>query len=483
MAGPRRVVSAILFSPRGGSSHATRALSAGLPAEGWAASLVAGSRGDAGPEQDAHAFYAGQENLTVVDFTAALRAPDPMDPGPGVAPMHPSYEDRPGAPDRVFAALDDAALERQVRTWSDALRMHEAAGADVLHLHHLTPIHAAAARVAPRTPVVTQLHGTELLMLEAIDGGRDWPYGAAWAERLRAWAHRSARLVVATPGGRGRAGRLLGVDPDRLAVVPNGVDADRFPPAPADRAATWRRVLSDRPLGWVPGSGPGSWRATPEAVAALRDDTVLLYVGRFTAVKRVPLLIEAFAAARRRLGGGVSLVIVGGHPGEWEGEHPAEAIARLGAEGVLLAGWHAQHELPALLRASDVVVLPSINESFGQVIVEGMACGLPAIAVDRGGPAEILEDGQTGWLVPPDDAGGLAEAIIEAVTATPERRRRGALARRDVLANYTWDAATRALSDVLAEAAPQRRGEPVRSSPAPAAHRRSPRRDAPAPRR
>ena len=108
MAGHRRVVSAILFSPRGGSSHATRALSAGLPAEGWAASLVAGSRGDAGPEQDAHAFYAGQENLTVVDFTAALRAPDPMDPGPGVAPMHPSYEDRPGAPDRVFAALDDA---------------------------------------------------------------------------------------------------------------------------------------------------------------------------------------------------------------------------------------------------------------------------------------------------------------------------------------------------------------------------------------
>jgi glycosyltransferase involved in cell wall biosynthesis len=206
-------------------------------------------------------------------------------------------------------------------------------------------------------------------------------------------------------------------------------------------------------------------------------------VGRFTAVKRVPLLIEAFTAARRRLGGGVSLVIVGGHPGEWEGEHPAEAIARLGAEGVLLAGWHAQHELPALLRASDVVVLPSVNESFGQVIVEGMACGLPAIAVDRGGPAEILEDGATGWLVPPDDADGLAEAIVDAVTATPERRRRGALARRDVLANYTWDAATRALSEVLAEAAPQRRGGPVRSAPAPAARRRSQVRDAPAPRR
>ena len=453
MAGPRRVVSAILFSPRGGSSHATRALSARLPAEGWSASLIAGSRGDAGPDQDAHAFYAGQPHLTAVDFTDALAAADPMDPGPGVAPMHPSYEDREGAPDRVFAALDDAAFERQVTAWSDALRRHEAAGADVLHLHHLTPIDAAAARVAPRTPVVTHLHGTELLMLEAIDAGRAWPYGEAWADRLRAWAQRSARLVVATPGGRARAGRVLGVPPGRIAVVPNGVDAERFSPRPADRGATWRRVLRDRPLGWTPGSGPGSWRASPEAVAALERDTVFLYVGRFTAVKRVPLLIEAFTAARRRLGGGISLVVVGGHPGEWEGEHPADAIARLGADGVVLAGWHAQHELPALLRASDVVVLPSVNESFGQVLVEGMACGLPAIAVDRGGPAEIVADGTTGWLVEPDDAADLERSILAAATDAPERARRGACARRAVLDSYTWDAATGTLSDVLEAAA------------------------------
>lgn len=457
MAGPRRVVSAILFSPRGGSSHATRALCARLPAQGWTASLIAGSRGDAGPDQDAHAFYAGQHGLTVVDFTDALAAADPMDPGPGIAPMHPSFEDRPGAPDRVFAALDDAAFERQVRAWSAALRAREAATADVLHLHHLTPIDAAAARIAPDTPLVTHLHGTELLMLEAIDAGCAWPHAATWAARLRTWAQRSTRLVVATPGGRARAGRLLDVAPERIAVVPNGVDAERFSPRPADRAATWRRVLGDRPLGWVPGAAPGSWRATPAQIAALQEDTVFLYVGRFTAVKRVPLLIEAFAAARRRLGGGISLVIVGGHPGEWEGEHPADAITRLGAEGVVLAGWHAQHELPGLMRASDVLVLPSVNESFGQVIVEGMACGLPAIAVDRGGPAEIVVDGETGRLVEPDDADALERAIREAATDPGERVRRGARARRDVLASYTWDAATGRLASVLADAAAMRK--------------------------
>ena len=131
-----------------------------------------------------------------------------------------------------------------------------------------------------------------------------------------------------------------------------------------------------------------------------------LYVGRFTEVKRVPLLIEAFTprtrAARRR-----DLARHRRRASRASGRAsiPRDAIERLGADGVLLAGWHAQPALPDLLRASDVVVLPSVNESFGQVLVEGMACELPAIAVDRGGPAEIVDDGETGWLVAPDDVG------------------------------------------------------------------------------
>jgi glycosyltransferase involved in cell wall biosynthesis len=467
MADHRRVVSAILFSPRGGSAHAARALSARLPDEGWDASLVAGSRSDAGGSQDAHDFYADLPGLSIVDFTPALRAADPMAPGLGAAPMHPSYEDRPLAPDRVFAALDDAAFERQARTWSDALRAVGAAAADVLHLHHLTPINAAAARVAPEAPVVAHLHGTELLMLEAIDAGHGthWLHAGAWAERLREWAGDATRVIVATPGGRGRAGDLLDIEADRIEVVPNGVDTVLFAPAATDRAATWRRVLQGRPLGWRPGGEPGSWRAAPATVGELAGNVTFLYVGRFTEVKRVPLLIEAFTRARTRMGGGISLVIAGGHPGEWEGEHPADAIERLGAEGVALAGWHAQTALPELLRASDVVVLPSVNESFGQVLVEGMACELPAIAVDRGGPAEIVEDGETGWLVQPDDVADLERAIIDAATNAAERRRRGALAREDVLARYTWRVATRDLSAVLEDAALERggstRGEPL----------------------
>ena len=66
---------------------------------------------------------------------------------------------------------------------------------------------------------------------------------------------------------------------------------------------------------------------------------VFLYVGRFTAVKRLPLLIAAHARATERLGSSAPLVLVGGHPGEWEGEHPLTTARRIGNRQVFLAGW------------------------------------------------------------------------------------------------------------------------------------------------
>src|SRR4051812_1715449 len=153
----------LLFFPRGGSSHVARNLAAALPAAGCEVRILSGSVSLPGRPGDARRFYAGLDVLGV-DMTAALSAPDPLASDP---PLHPSYEDRPGAPDRVFAALDDAQAEHQVRAGARARAAAGAAERDVLHLHPLTPIHEAAARVAPAVPVVGHLHGTELLMLEA----------------------------------------------------------------------------------------------------------------------------------------------------------------------------------------------------------------------------------------------------------------------------------------------------------------------------
>src|SRR4051794_1227468 len=438
----------LLFFPRGGSSHVARNLATALPATGWRATILSGSLSLAGRPGDARAFYRGLDVHTV-DFTPALDAPDPLAADP---PFHPSYEDRADAPDVVFARLDDAAFEHQVAAWARALARAGAAEADVLHLHHLTPLNEAAARVAAGVPVVGHLHGTELLMLEAIEAGAPWAHGAAWAERMRAWAARCRRLIVLSDTQVARAEQLLGVEPERCVQVSNGFDPDLFHPRPLDKAAHWRRHLVEAPQGWRPGEEAGSVGYGAADVDAFGEGPVLLYVGRFTAVKRVGLLIEAYAQARAGFNRPASLVLVGGYPGEWEGEHPADAIVRTGAEDVFLAGWHGHDELPAFLNAADVVVLPSVREQFGQVLVEGMACGRPAIAVDAYGPGEIVEDGETGWLVEPDDRDGLAAALADAVDRPDERRRRGERAREVALERYSWPALAEKVAGVYASA-------------------------------
>jgi glycosyltransferase involved in cell wall biosynthesis len=443
-----RIVSAILFDPRGGSADVVRSETRCLRAQGLQVTLVSGSRGGAG---DARRFYGGE--VQTVDFDPALAAGDPMSfEGPaGTAPMHPSYEDRPGAPDQVFAKLDDREYERQVLAWSRALLQAGAVDADVLYLHHLTPINEAAARVAPDVPVVGHLHGTEMLMLEEIDHGppATWTHAPQWAGRLRDWAQRCERLVV-VPSGVQRAEQVLGVGPEVLCPLPGGVDIELFAPRSVNRERFWQRVLMSDPGGWLPGRGPGSARYSAEQIARLVSGTVLVYCGRYTAVKRLDLLIGAFGRARRD-GARAGLVLIGGHPGELEGEHPADIAQRLDVPDVYLAGWQLQEALPEFFAAADAVVLASEREHFGLVLVQAMACGLPAIATRTLGPAEIVEDGQTGWLVDIDDESALATAMEDAITDPAERRRRGRLAGTAVRERFSWPAIATQLADCFAQ--------------------------------
>ena len=292
-------------------------------------------------------------------------------------------------------------------------------------------------------------------MLERIADGapRSWPHADAWVRRMRRWAARAERILVLSPSPIPRVEALLGLGADRCVVSPNGFDPDRFAPRPVDRAALWHEHLVAHPRGWRPGEPEGSVAYTDAQIARLAAAPVLVAVGRFTAVKRTGLLVRAFARARHTTPEPASLVLLGGHPGEWEGEHPCQAIAASGATDVFLAGWHEHDTLPAFLNASDAVVLASVREQFGLVLVEGMACGLPAIAVDRFGPAEIVDDGRTGWLVEPDDEAALARALCEAIDDAGERARRGAAARETALARWSWPAVADRLGGVLAEVA------------------------------
>jgi glycosyltransferase involved in cell wall biosynthesis len=394
---------------------------------GWEVRVLSGSI--PGGPGDAETFYDGLD-IHAVDFAA------------GDAPMQPSYEDRPGAPDRCFALIDDAEYHAHVEAWEQALRDAEAGSFDVLLLNHLTPLNEAAARVAPEIPVVGHLHGTELLMLEQIADGAPahWRHADAWAGRMRRWARQCARVMVQTPRNIDRAVGLLGVERDACVVLANGFDPALFTPRQVDRTGFWRRMLVDEPQGWRPGADPGSVAYDADEVAVLDDAVTLIAVGRYTAVKRIGLVVEAFARAAPRVARVPALVIVGGFPGEWEGEHPWDAIRRTGADNVFLAGWQEHRTLSSFLNAADVQVLASVREQFGLVLVEGMACGLPAIGVNRLGPAEVIDDGRTGWLVEPDDVEHLTEAIVAAVDDDPERRRRGLAAREAAALRWSWPA-------------------------------------------
>jgi glycosyltransferase involved in cell wall biosynthesis len=233
-----------------------------------------------------------------------------------------------------------------------------------------------------------------------------------------------------------RAVRLLDLDPERMVLVANGIDPE-FTPRTVDRKAHWKHHLADESRGWAAGEQPGGISYSEAELEPL-EGTTLLAAGRFTEVKRLTLLIEAYAEAKQRFGSGTALVLLGGYPGEWEGEHPAATIERLGLDDVFLAGWHSTR-LPDFYSAADVLVHASVHEQFGQVLIEAMGCGTPVIAVARGGPATIIDDGETGWLIEPDDRAQLVEALVDAVNDPAERRVRGARARVAVADRYSWD--------------------------------------------
>jgi glycosyltransferase involved in cell wall biosynthesis len=444
------VLHVLTFFPRGGSAQVVRYLARALDegSSGWRARVVSGSLGAPGEPGHAPSFFAGLD-LRTVPYDAALEAADPLRSSP---PLHPSYEDRPGAPDRVAASVDDATVEHQVREWERILAAPGVLdGVAVAHMHHLTPAHEALARVAPALPVVVHLHGTETLMLDAtVRGEASWPHAAAWTRRMRAWVARAARVLASSPASAAGAVRLLGVDPRRLEVVPNGVDPRVFDGAratAAERAARWRRWLVEDPRGWSPAAPrPGGVGYEADAIRPLLDPaaTVVLFVGRFTAVKRAPLLVRAHARARDRLERPLPLVLWGGATGEWEGEHPADTARRSPwAAEVFLAGWRGHDELPAALGAGDLLAVPSVAERFGQVYLEAMAMGIPPVACDAEGPPSFIDadpgsPARCGWLVAPDDEEDLAAALVAAATDPAERALRGRNGSRLVAERFTW---------------------------------------------
>ncbi|MEY2580735.1 MAG: glycogen synthase [Ilumatobacteraceae bacterium] len=467
------------FYPRGGSSQVARYLCRALVGTRWQPTLFAGSIGTLDENSNASRFFAGID-CRALDYSAALsdwrQSGDAM---AGPVPMPASFEDKQGVPDRMILDLDDAAFDRQVTSWARFFAGGSAGPPDVVHLHHLTPMHEAARAVWPSVRVVTHLHGTELMMLASLRDGTIEPrpgrFGRDWAERMRRWAEDSDRVVVVSAHDSLMVQDLLPVDPARIAVIPGGVDTEVFAPRPtaaSRRLMLWKRWLVDHPKGWRPGHSEGSIRYDNADLSAFSDAEgnpvpVVLFAGRFMRFKRLQLLIEAHHLMRSTTSCRSVLVIAGGFPCEWEGEHPYDTVRRLGAEGVFFAGWRDHTELSEIHGCSDVFAAPAVDEPFGLVYLEAMASGIPPIATASGGPLSFInvDPGRpTGWLVPPDDVRATALALAEATSDHATRAERGAAAAEFVRDHYSWAASANAFANIyeaaVADPTPASRRKP-----------------------
>jgi len=162
----------------------------------------------------------------------------------------------------------------------------------------------------------------------------------------------------------------------------------------------------------------------------------------------IDYLVQAFAVLRRRpLPYRLRLLIVGEGPEHQRLERMAEA---LGIGPVTeFTGWVPHHRVPEYLRRLSVYAAPSVHEeSFGVAVLEASACGVPVVVSRVGGMPEVVQEGQTGFLVPPGDPVALADALERLVTSPELRRTMGAAGRRFVLERYAWDATARAVEDL-----------------------------------
>lgn len=264
-------------------------------------------------------------------------------------------------------------------------------------LYRANLVSALASRLARRRPCLVS--GQRSLVPK-----RFWL--AAWAVRR---TRRLAERVVAVSNAVGR--ELIAtekLDPERLVVIPNGVDPALF--RSRDSAAVRAR-----------------WQVPPGAL-------VIGAVGRLSPTKGLVHLIDAVAALGAA--GHESVLVLAGSGSEHSALENRARRAGLGA-AVRFLGFCDR--LEEVYPGFDLYALPSLAEGSPNALLEAMACGLPAVACAVGGVPEIVEDGVSGLLVPPADAGALGAALGRLAADRELCRRLGTTARQRVENDFTLD--------------------------------------------
>ncbi len=293
----------------------------------------------------------------------------------------------------------------------------------LIHSHYwMSGVAAGQLKTAWDVPVVHMFH-TLGLMKNRIARDDSEREGAYRLDGERETLRIADKVIAPTYAELSQLEFLYGASAKKVAIIPPGVDTSHFYPIPPDEAKA------------VVGIAPG--------------EQMILFVGRVEPLKGIETLIRAIAILKNH--GDLTdfpfyLAIIGGDPNATPQAMNAE-MARLQALSrqlglgnlVLFLGKRGQDSLPYYYSAAEVLVMPSHYESFGMVALEAMACGTPVVASQVGGLAFLVQDGQTGYVVPDNDPQALADRLAQLI-CQPELRQKLGQQAATYARGYSWEA-------------------------------------------
>jgi glycosyltransferase involved in cell wall biosynthesis len=234
--------------------------------------------------------------------------------------------------------------------------------------------------------------------------------------------------VVCVSEGQATKVRRAGVAPERVLVIRNAIGPDAFAP-PDPSARTQLHGFFPRPPRCVVGAA-----------------------GRFSSEKGFGVLVNAAAAVTRH-NSDVGFVLFGDGPLR---DSLARQIGAAGLEGrFVLPGFRT--DLGRFLPHCDLVALPSYTEGLPVIVLEALAAGVPVVATAVGGTPEVIEEGVSGYLVPPGDAAALARRLTELLGAASQRTAMGECGRQQVRERFTFEVQAARYQELFETLAPRRR--------------------------
>ncbi len=302
--------------------------------------------------------------------------------------------------------MDYPLFEHPPYTLALAVKMHQVAsfhGLDLLHVHYAIP-HAASAILASSMssrpiPIVTTLHGTDITLV-----GNHPSY------------HRITRHCIDQSDRVTAVSRFLADETRRIfrterqiQTIPNFVAPDVFRP---ERDSELRARF-----------------AAPE-------EKIVLHASNFRPVKRAPWVVDIFEHLARR--GDVVLILAGDGPDLAQSEYKVREMG-LSDRVRILGAWES---MESLLPLADLYLQPSEHESFGLAALEAMSAGVPVLITRNGGPPELIEHGENGFLLDPADMDAWVSCAESLLDDEAARRRIGVAARETVRTGYTRDLVT-----------------------------------------